>query len=563
MKKINLAYIISVTLVVLCMIIFELLYCNSLFMEQILFNVSNEATYNFSLFRTFIYIVVLAILIVFRKQLKDILIENQNIKIRKYIILIYAFIAMIGIGYVTIKLAQNQLKLPKIAVEYLTIILFDICLLYLSNNYIKNIIVIASTISLLFVITIDVNNTIDEKKHFMSAYCVSTGQFSYQDAKLDRAFMEMGHLIKYTNIEELFENNFEENLIEDYNKNDIPSTPADYNPILYVPSGIGIFIAKLLSNNMADIYFAGRIFNLISYVALIVMSLKILPYKKNTFAVIALMPMLFALGSVYTIDAVTMGLVSIFVAYCLRLKEKENINLKEILIILLLFVLLSLAKSMAYIFVAIIVFMLPLIKILKQNTKKIPYIIIAIVVALALVYILNSSKEISADPRGGDTNSIEQIKYMISNPIKTIKLGVNHIKLTLMNYNWLTGLNHKIYFSEMADYITLFILIFVLYVSVTDNSKTFNLKEKILFILAFFITYGVTSLILYITFTPVGRDQILGYQTRYIFPILPLLLMCISNNNIYLKNNINRELQITYISTFFIIISVIGSVLMG
>lgn len=563
MKKTNLIYIISIILSIICMIIFEFLYCNSKMMEQIFFGIENNAIYNFSLFRILIYAISIIILIILRKQLKAILEETKDIKIRKIVITTYTILAVFGIVYVTTKLINNQLKLPKIAVEYLIIILIQLCLLYLSNNYIKNIIVIASTISLLFVVTIDINNTIDEKKHFMSAYCISTGQFSFLDAKLDKSFWEMEHLQKYTSIEYLFENNFEENLIEDYNTTNIPSTPADYNPLLYLPSGVGIFIAKLFSHNMADIYFAGRIFNLIAYCALIIIALKILPYKKNVFYTIFMMPMLFAMASVYSIDSIVVGIVAIFIAYCFRLKEKQNITIKEICLLLILLVFLSLAKSMAYIFVALIAFILPIFKILKQNKKHIPYIILVIVLALGIIFIINSSKKVGADPRGGNTNVVEQIKYLIKNPIDTVKLGFTHIKLTLANYNWLTGLNHKIYFSEMADYVTLFILMYILYVSVTDNSKNFKIKDKILFLLACLATFGATSLMLYITFTPVGAKQILGYQTRYIFPILPLVLICISNPNISLNNNINQKLKISYISTIFIAVSALGSVLMG
>lgn len=563
MKKTNILYIISIVFVFISIVIFELLYCNSNFMEQILFRKPNYANYNFSFFRMIIYIASIVLIIVFKKQLKDILEEMKESKIRRNVMIVYCVMAILGLIYVTSKLIMNKLLLPKIAVEYIGILLTGICLAYLSKDYVKNIAVITLTISMIFVITIDINNTLDEKRHFMSAYCLSTGQFSFSNAKMEKSFWELGHFNKYTNISKLFENNFKENLIEDYDKSDKPSTPAEYNQLIYVPSAIGIIIAKIFSNNMADIYFAGRLFNLITYAVLVIIALKLLPYKKNTFFVIFSMPLLFALGSVYSADTVSMGIVAIFSAYCLRLKEIDRIEKKQIIKLCLLLVLLSVPKSMTYVFVALIVFTLPLKKIIKQNKKNIQYIIFWGVVALALILLLNTSNgELKADPRGGNTSLLGQIKYLLSNPIEAVKLGINHIRLTLANYNWLKGLNLEIYFSNDADKVFLFMMLFILYVSLTDNSKNFDIKEKILFILAFFITYAISSFMLYIMFTPVGSKEILGYQTRYIFPILPLLMMCLSNSNISLKNTENQELKISYISTFFVILSAIGSTIM-
>lgn len=563
MKKNNIIYILTLVLTFIAIIIFELLYCNSRFISGVLYNTENAMQYNFSLFRMLLYIIILIMLIIFNKKLKGILEETKDSDIRKKVILLYSVASVFAIIYVTYKFIGNKLPLPKIATEYLLIILTGLCLTYLSKDYIKNIIVITSTIALLFVITIDINNTIDEKKHFMSAYCLSTGQFDFNNAKLDKRFFELDNLVKYTNIEDLFENNFKENLTDDYKKEEIESVPAGYNPILYLPSTIGILVAKNLSNNMADIYFAGRLFNLIAYAALIIVALKLLPYKKNTFYVIFLMPMLLALGSVYTVDAVSMGIISIFIAYCFKLKETEHIGLKEILILLLLSVALCIPKSMAYIFVGLIVFILPVIKIFKENKKYIPYIIAIIILALLGVLYSASNKELSEDPRGGNTNIEQQIDYLSSNPLNIIKLGINHIRLTLTNFNWLSGLNNKLYFADISLNVFLFLLLFILYVSITDNSKNLKMKDKILMILAFFITYAFTSLVLYLSFTPVGSNKIEGYQTRYIFPILPLLMICISNPNICLKNTENQKSNITYISTFFIILSAMGSVLMG
>ena len=81
------------------------------------------------------------------------------------------------------------------------------------------------------------------------------------------------------------------------------------------------------------------------------------------------MPMLLALASVYSPDGIGTALVALFIAYCLKLHEKDNFNIKEISILLLLLILAASIKSVGYIGISLIIFVLPLKKIIKQNKK--------------------------------------------------------------------------------------------------------------------------------------------------------------------------------------------------
>jgi len=71
----------------------------------------------------------------------------------------------------------------------------------------------------------------------------------------------------------------------------------------------------------------------------------------------------------------------------------------------------------------------------------------------------------------------------------------------------------------------------------------------------------MTSMVLYITFTKVGALYIDGYQTRYILPILPLVLFCISNNKVINKNKENRNINIAIITGIFILLGLIQNIL--
>ena len=77
----------------------------------------------------------------------------------------------------------------------------------------------------------------------------------------------------------------------------------------------------------------------------------------------------------------------------------------------------------------------------------------------------------------------------------------------------------------------------------------------------FFGAYLTGSLMLYISFTKVGKLSINGYQPRYMFPILPLLLFCLSSNNIIVKNKENRNFNITIVSGIFVMLGIMQSIL--
>ena len=100
-------------------------------------------------------------------------------------------------------------------------------------------------------------------------------------------------------------------------------------------------------------------------------------------------------------------------------------------------------------------------------------------------------------------------------------------------------------------------MLFVLFVALTEDDFNFKIKQKIVLLLAFFLVYAMTSAILYLTFTEVGDLHIAGFQPRYLFPILPLLLSCISGDYLKTKENKNRTLNIAICSGVFLGIGLI------
>lgn len=542
---------IVILLYVLSILIYELLFCNAkIFLNQ---------GYSFSLCRTTIYVVFLVVLYLLRNRIITNNITHSEIKLRKIILFVYALIALALIGLILLWGIKKGFEIT--ALLLITIFLTGVFALLVNDNFIKNTIIICFTFGIIFCTTTNLNHRFDERKHFITAFNVSFANLNYQEEFLcDNKILNIGNIEDITKSTGNFNKIYTPELSDDIELDHF-STPTNNSFILYIPSAIGMLIARILKGSLLDMYLMGRLFNLLAYMFFSIAILKILPYKKNIFFIILNMPLIILLAASYSIDATSLGLVSIFIAYSLKLYEqKEKITFKQLILLCCSLLCLVIAKSMAYIAVALIVFILPVFKLLKENKKYIP-IFIMIIGAIGIIALSSKTKNVETDTRAYNANSSEQINLLIKNPIRAIPVLYRHTRDTLFNFNWFTELNTENFFYSFARGIFMLMFLFVIIIALNDDTKKFKLKEKIIFIFTFFIVFAMTSFALYIGFTQVGGRTIEGYQARYIIPILPLVLMVLNNNLIKVKINYNEKYIISIVWGLITLIDVIGLIM--
>ena len=552
-KNKKIVNIITIFLYIISMIVYEFGFCNWGFTNHYIFK-GEEITYYFSFFRVCVYIIFWILYGIGIPKFLDSACETIKEKNKKIIIGIYIPIMIAILSYFIIK---NK-EMYRISIFIIIFLMGIVALIYISKNYIKNIIVITMTLGMVFACTTRFNGSLDEKKHFMSAFNLAAGNINYVERPFtQKEFNEIPFLCPMDNSIMLFRIPYESKLEENTNIKDIDSLPAGYNPIMYIPSAIGIELAKVTKGSVADLYIAGRMTNLIFYAILLIIILKILPAKEKTFYVIYMLSFALLLAGAYSVDGIAIGIIGIFIAYCLNLynRKPEDIKLKQILILMGLFAISLFIKNFAYIGVGFLVLLLPIFKIVKNNKKNIPFILGIILVAVILVILkLFAGSGVESDPRGGNTDINGQIEFLKESPSRIIIVGMNHIINTLCNFNWYLVLNPALFFGKFATVIMFLQFLFILYVAISDNSIKFKLSQKIISLVSFLLVFGSTSLILYLTYTEVGKLSIDGYQTRYILPILPLILMVLNNDHIT-ENEGNEKIQIASISTIFIVIN--------
>ncbi len=540
-----------ITLLILCMImgIYELLFCNYLF-------ITGESTYAFSFYRMVMYVAVIILFLKFSKHILEYKGEIQ--KAEKYILYVSILLLLATFFFTFV----GKITLLTDIIIIIAILLILLLAFSLTGNYIKNFILIALAMGFILSMIMPINNQLDEKRHFLSAYNLSYANINFNKPIINEGVQSIPQRLNFEKFNTYFHKNYEPTFLEEYVIEDISNIPAAYNPIQYLPSAIGIYIARLLGGSIADIYYAGRFFNLIGYIVLVAFTLKVLPYKRKSFYVIFLMPMLLALASVYSVDSIMVGVISLWIAYCLKLYEqKEKITGKQLFILLGIFTLIGTLKSMSYLPIALFIFIIPIRKIVKENKKYlVPIILLGIVsVTINIGITLYLQSDQLSDPRVENTNAMQQIEYIKEEPIEYIKILGKHIKTTLTEFSALSYLNGPMFFGNDFDNIFLILLLFLFYTGITDDSKNLSKKTKWIAIITFFIVLSITSTLLYISYTPLQGKTIQGYQLRYIFPIISLIVICLSSEKI--KNQKSEKKDCLFTTCFmvcFLVFSIYG-----
>ena len=539
-KKMSKFEKISIICIVLLLIFYEFGYCN-------LKSIAIDHRYNFSLCRIVIYAFTVFLIIKFGKNIVKNAEKTFESK-KEVIFLLFVFSALIDL--IELKDAiYAQTPMQKIYQMY------NFCLLalaeingllfimYINRDYVNNIIVSILTFGVVFTYTMPFAHQIDEKTHFLTCLNFAVGNFglyegeALSDTIFDQITKNMPSIDFATSFFDV-KCNFNMTKLKFDDSTNIPSTYR--TPIAYIPGTIGILFARLFGGSVADVFLCGRLMNILTFGFLLVITFKILPYKKKLFYFIFLLPIAMGISATYTTDGVTIGLIGIFIAYILKLydENKEKITMKEFIILCLTYLLVLTCKDSSYMGIGFLVFILPIRKYFKNNKtmKWIAILLVGIVILIGTYELKIKTVSNQGDSRMNNTNSVLQLEYIKQKPSRLFTVYDNFAKESLLKLSWYNNLNPKYIFGNESYVVNFVLFIYGLYISYIDTSKTFGGKTMILMFITAVVTFGITSFALYWLYTPVGNDTIVGYQTRYLIPFLPLVLASFSS-----RHRINKD----------------------
>lgn len=309
--------------------------------------------------------------------------------------------------------------------------------------------------------------------------------------------------------------------------------------IAHLPSGIFIALGRLFRLPFFLIYMMGKFANILLYTIVCYFSLKKLKNGKLVLAIIALFPTNVFLACNYSYDYWVTVFSLLGMSYFIgELQERDKtISTKDTIIMCGALALACLPKKI-YFPLLLIPFLMPKHKI--ENRKKYYTICILVLIALVLLFMQAAGIQTSGtgDLRGGSTvGPADQIAFIFSDIF-----GYVLILLRFLFEQYLSVANIPNYVSLCAylDVVTGTSLIMLLLMTAvlfdrdaayTKESKS-NWLSRIYVILMFFGGCALVATSMYVAFTPVGSQTILGCQARYLIPWLYPLLSVLSMNRI-------------------------------
>ncbi|MBR3134904.1 MAG: DUF2142 domain-containing protein [Clostridia bacterium] len=381
----------------------------------------------------------------------------------------------------------------------------------------------------------------DEHAHFWRAYEISDGTIvSGHSEGLPTSIFDL--VINDEGIYEIEDNASYKDQREDFNIQLNPEeltyrlvgASGGVSPISYMPQIIGITIARILKLNPTIIVFAGRIANLLYYILLIYLAIKILPKEKwkNILLIVSLLPMSINLAASLSPDSVIISTTILAIAYLLKIKFRENkVRIKDTIIIGILFMIPFMCK-IVYLPLSLLFMMIPK-ELFKSNKQKWLYfgIVIAIEFAFWFLWHLVPAPNAEVIVR---TNPIEQLYFTLSDPIRDLGTLGNTIWYNTEGYieTMIGGWNTP---HSIIAIFTIILLLFTFEDTEKNKSIKFSKSERLFMT---FICLSIMLLIyagLYVTWTKAQSTIADGIQGRYFLPILFMIMLIFDNNKIKFK----------------------------
>lgn len=353
--------------------------------------------------------------------------ENQNADIcfsvstnkSEFINYIYFTLAVILTIYIAILFYLTQIKKCKIEK------LFLVSALFIGGSY------------LLLITPYSIS---DESKHINTAYRYSnifTFSGGYQT--------EDGNMLKRISDTEVFGlrtspsistyNVVISHFFDRCNSDEMIETEGERvgNICQYIPSAIGITIARILNLGYIPLIYMARLCNFLFFITMAYLAIKNAPFGKLVFFAVAMLPMTLQQAASCSYDAIVNGIAFVFISYCLRVAFSDRkITARDIIILFILGSIFAAAKAGVYIFVCLLIFIIPKNR-FKNHKRYIISIAGIIGAALATLLYFNNVKVTKAvtitskELANYSSQVAYPFSYLFHNPFAFIKMVYNTI----------------------------------------------------------------------------------------------------------------------------------------
>lgn len=385
----------------------------------------------------------------------------------------------------------------------------------------------------------------DEQTHLYRAYQISIGNFieirQDETANVNIPQNILNSIIfKVNNYTDLF-NNIQGN--NDYSiVGEKENVAQSYFPTLYMFSSLGLFIGKMLLLNPIVTMYLAKVLNFIAYLVLGYFAIRKIPFGKMVVLAYLMLPMVLQQAISMSADSLTNSVAIFFIAYTLYIIKKDSaMTQKEEILYYILVAFIALAK-IAYMPLALLSWLLIGNKNYEKRQKLRVIIISTLLAVMLSISWYGFSMVNYPDTRTyieeNGVNGTEQIKYVISHPIEYAKVILNTIQVEGENYIYmfvgknLGWLNINTSMLTIIGFIVL--VLFAPFLSKKQEQTILDNKQRLWMVTIFAGIFLLVLTGLYIGWTAVGGEIVIGVQGRYFIPIVILLLLCMCMKEKYM-----------------------------
>ena len=482
------------------------------------------------------------------EKLKKFLLKKKKVFIIEFIASLIACFSYLVMTYKSHYMGNFDI-LTYGVFAFATLIIFAILGIFLGDKKLKRedlFLLIGIPLSTMFLVFILPLNVPDELSHYRTATKVSMLQVFNQDIMIPKGLEEM-------NLYTLFNNNISYNTLE-------AARSGGYHPILYIFSGFGILLSKLLQlDPMIGIYM-GRCANLIVFFILGYYTIKKIPMEKFLMIIYLLNPMFLQQAASLSVDALTNICSMLFIAYVLYIKyDKKKIETKDFLVLLISFMCVLVGKYAYFLLGLLFIIIWKELKEYIKTHKKIALIITLIIVAIAsswFIYTRFFSTEVTETLTYQRPQSEEsKLMHILRNPMNVIPIYINNFLVNANAYvitffgQQLGALNIGI----TQIYILTYIVILILSIFIDKEKYEMDKKNKIINIIIFVLTFHIVLAGLYLGWGVTTDVIIQGVQGRYFIPIVILVLLLANRKRNWNLKNIEVPILIILLATNILI----------
>ena len=304
-----------------------------------------------------------------------------------------------------------------------------------------------------------------------------------------------------------------------------------YSPVSFLPSAMGIFVARLFTRSLWVIVYAARASTLVFAGTLLYLSIRALPSCKDVIAGISLSPMLVELYASMSPDVVVYGGAVALFSYVLWLRHEGGREKVRLALLLPLMLLVALTKV---VYLPICAFVLLIPGSCFGREERHLWWKLALVLGSVLLNVLwlrSATGYLIEYNQGVDAHA--QLLLVFSQPLGYLLTVLRTILVS--GGTWVLGaFGQQLNWLDVEAPTLLPLAFFVLVLTMLfkrggQRRLIVTTAERVLVASIALIVCELIFTSLYLQWTPVGYARVLGIQGRYFLPVLPLVALAVAS----------------------------------